>query len=224
MNIRPEPAAIKIAGRRIGPGYPPYVIAELSANHNGKLETALNLVAAAAEAGADAVKIQTYRADTITMKSDKPQFQIKGGLWGGQTLYELYDAAHTPWEWHAALFEKARDSDITMFSSPFDGSAVDLLQSLGSPAFKIASFEAVDLPLIARVASCGKPVILSTGMASEDEIRTAVETARQAGCEDLVVMHCVSAYPAAAKDYNLRTLVDIGVRHDVLTGLNTLGF
>jgi N-acetylneuraminate synthase len=211
---------VEIAGRKIGPDYPPYVIAELSANHNGNIQTALKLIEAAAEAGADAVKIQTYRPDTITIKSDKPEFRIEGGLWHGQTLYELYESAYTPWEWHESLFEKARETGITLFSSPFDDTAVDLLESLAAPAFKIASFEAVDLPLIRRVAKSGKPIMISTGMANEDEIAAAVETARQAGCEELIVMHCVSAYPAPSSDYNLRTLADIAARHRVLTGLS----
>jgi pseudaminic acid synthase len=211
---------IHIAGRPIGSGHPPYVIAELSANHNGSLDTALQLIGVAKGAGADAVKIQTYRADTITLDSDAPEFVIRGGLWDGRRLHDLYEEAHTPWEWHETLFEHARRLGITLFSSPFDPTAVDLLDRLGAPAFKIASFEAVDLPLIRYVASKGKPMIISTGMADAGEISEAIEAARSGGCRELVVLHCVSGYPAPAGDYNLRTMADMAARFGVLTGLS----
>ena len=209
-----------IEGREIGPDYPPYMIAELSANHNGNIETAFRLIEAAKLAGADAVKIQTYRADTLTIDCDKPDFQVQGGLWNGKTLYQLYEWAHTPWEWHEALFEKARDIGITIFSSPFDSTAVDLLEEMGAPAYKIASFEIVDLSLIRYVAKTGKPIILSTGMATKEEISEAVITAREHGCEQLAVLHCVSGYPAPVKDFNLKTMVDIGCSFGVVTGLS----
>lgn len=212
--------AIHINGRRIAADAPPYVIAEMSANHNGSMENAFRIIEAARDAGADAVKLQTYRPDTITLDCNSDDFRIKGGLWDGRTLFELYKEAHLPWEWHGPLFSHARKLGITIFSSPFDTTAVDLLEDLGTPAYKIASFEAIDLPLIRYVARTGKPMIISTGMADAREISEAVATAREAGCRELALLHCVSGYPAPAGDYNLRTIPHMENLFGVNVGLS----
>ncbi|MGI1671160.1 MAG: pseudaminic acid synthase [Neptuniibacter sp.] len=215
-----EVPSINIAGRRIAADVPPYIIAELSANHNGRIETAIRIIEEAKKAGADAVKLQTYSADTITLDCDTKDFQIDSGLWAGKTLYQLYQEAHMPWEWHKPLFEYANKLGITIFSSPFDTTAVDLLEDLNTPAYKIASFEAVDLPLIKYAASTGKPMIISTGMADAEEIQEAIDAAREGGCTELAILHCVSGYPAPAEDYNLRTIPNMVERFGLVTGLS----
>jgi pseudaminic acid synthase len=212
--------SITIAGQTIGEDSPPFMIAEMSANHNGKIETAFKIIEAAKHAGADAVKLQTYRPDTITLNCDSEDFRIRGGLWDGRTLFELYQEAHMPWDWHAPLFEHARKHGITIFSSPFDNSAVDLLEDLNTPAYKIASFEAVDLALIKYVATTGKPMIISTGMANAEEIQEAIEAAQAGGCKQLAILHCVSGYPAPPEDYNLRTIPNMKQRFGLVTGLS----
>jgi pseudaminic acid synthase len=211
---------MQIESRVLGKEFPPYIIAELSANHNGSLERALQTIDAAKRCGADAIKLQTYTADTMTIDCDAPDFMIKGGLWDGFKLYDLYKWAETPHEWHQAMFEHARKIGITVFSTPLDETAVDLLEGLNTPAYKIASFELVDLPLIKYVASTGKPLIMSTGMASEVEIEEAVTTARDAGCKDLVLLHCISSYPAPMDQANLRQIPELAKRFGVLTGLS----
>ncbi|MFN3513524.1 MAG: pseudaminic acid synthase [Phenylobacterium sp.] len=211
---------VEIAGRKVGPDHEPYVICELSGNHNGSLDRALAMVDAAANTGCDAIKIQTYTADTITMDVDRPEFRIHGGLWDGRSLYELYQEAHTPFEWHAAIFERAKKRGVTIFSSPFDETAVDLLAGLDAPAYKIASFEAVDLPLIRYAAAKGKPLIISTGMANEAEIAAARDAALQAGADGVILLHCVSSYPAVFEDANVRTVPDMMRRFGVPVGLS----
>jgi len=211
---------IVIDGRKIGAGYPPYVIAELSANHNGKLQKALDTITKAKSCGADAVKLQTYTADTMTIDSDHEDFYIQGGLWDGYKLYDLYKEAETPFEWHKAMFDHARKIDITCFSTPFDETAVDLLEDLNVPAYKVASFEATDLPLIKYIASTKKPMIMSTGMANFEEIEEMVETARDAGCKDLILLHCISSYPAPVDQSNLLTIPDMRKKLGVQIGLS----
>lgn len=211
---------IMIAGRAIGSSHPPYVIAELSANHNGSLHHALEIMEAAKEAGADAVKIQTYTPDTITIDHDGPGFKIEGGLWAGSTLYALYAQAHTPWEWHKAIFDKGRELGLAVFSSPFDVTAVDFLEGLNVPAYKIASFELVDLPLIRKCASTGKPLILSTGMARLGEIGEAVEAAVEAGAKDIALLHCTSGYPTPPEEADLKTIPHLADAFGRVTGLS----
>lgn len=211
---------ITIDGKRIGPGYKPYIVAELSANHNGDINRAYKIMEEALKSGADAIKIQTYTHETMTIDCDKDDFQIHGGLWDGLSLYNLYKNAHLPWEWNALLFKKAKELGITLFSTPFDFSAVDLLEELAAPAYKIASFELIDLPLIAKVAQTGKPMIISTGMGNEEEIEEAITVAKNNGCEELIILHCVSGYPAPVEQYNLKTIPDMKSKFNVLAGLS----
>jgi N-acetylneuraminate synthase len=217
-----SPDAITIGGHRVGPGERPFVIAEMSGNHNGSLERALEIVDAIAGTGAQAVKLQTYRADTITIDADGPAFRIRDdhGLWGGRNLYQLYEQAHTPWEWHEPLFARAREHGLVPFSSPFDPTAVDLLESLDAAAYKVASAELVDLPLIRRMAATGRPLVISTGMATLAEIDDAVTAARSAGCTELVLLACTASYPADPADANLLTIPTLRDAFDVPVGLS----
>jgi pseudaminic acid synthase len=220
-------SGLQIGGRRVGPGQPPFVIAELSGNHNGSLDRALAIVDAAADAGADALKLQTYTPDTMTLDIDAREFHIgdPASPWAGSSLYALYGKAHTPWDWHEPLFARARRHGLIAFSTPFDASAVDLLESFDTPCYKIASFENTDLPLVRRVAATGKPLIVSTGMATLDELEVTVAAAREAGCRDLVLLKCTSTYPASPVDSNLATIPDLRARFGCEVGVSdhTLG-
>lgn len=214
--------SFEVATQRIGEAERPFIIAEMSGNHNGDLQRALDIVDMVAASGAQAVKLQTYTADTITIDSGRPEFSISAdhALWGGSNLYQLYKQAHTPWEWHAPIFERARSHGLIPFSSPFDATAVDLLESLDAPLYKIASLEIGDLPLLRLVARTGKPVILSNGAATLAEIDTAVQTIRAEGNEQIIVLACTSSYPAAASESNLRTIPVIRDAFGVQVGLS----
>lgn len=213
--------AIAIGARKIGAGHPVYVIAELSANHHQDYEQAIRLVHAAKEAGADAVKLQTYTPDTITLRSDREYFRVGGGtLWDGRTLHDLYGEAYTPWEWQPKLKQAANDLGIELFSSPFDDTSVDFLERMNVPAYKVASFELVDIPLIQKIARTGKPMIMSTGMATTDEIEEALRTASEAGATQIALLKCTSSYPAQSEDMNLRTIPEMMRRFGVPVGLS----
>lgn len=213
---------IRIANRPIGRNYAPFVIAEMSGNHNQSLERALRIVEEAAKAGAHALKLQTYTADTMTLDLAVREFYISdpASLWYGKSLYQLYQEAHTPWEWHEPIFTRARELGLIAFSTPFDESAVDFLEELDVPAYKIASFENIDLPLIRKVATTGKPMIISTGMATTAELEETVHAAREAGCRDLILLKCTSAYPANPEDSNLLTLPHMRERFGCEVGLS----
>jgi N-acetylneuraminate synthase len=213
---------VRIGKHTVGPGHRPFVIAEMSGNHNGDLDRAMAIVDEVARSGAQALKLQTYRADTITIDVDGPAFRVSDdhSLWGGENLYSLYEKAHTPWEWHAPIFERAASLGLTVFSSPFDPTAIELLESLDAPAYKIASAEIVDLPLIELAARTGKPLIISTGTANVAEIHAAVDTARRAGNDQLIVLGCTASYPADPADSNLRGIPLIRDTFDVVPGLS----
>jgi pseudaminic acid synthase len=212
--------AIRIGDRRVGAGQPVYVIAEVSANHNHRFDQAVKIIHAAKDAGADAVKLQTYTPDTMTIASNRAEFRIEGTLWDGRNLHELYGEAYTPWDWQPRLKQVANDLGMDLFSTPFDATAVDFLEEMKVPACKLASFELVDLPLIRKMAQMGKPLIMSTGMATVEEIDEAVRTAREAGAREIALLKCTSAYPARAEEMNLRTIPELSRRFDVPVGLS----
>jgi N-acetylneuraminate synthase len=213
---------MRIANRELGPGHPPLVVAEMSGNHNQSLDRALEIVDAAARTGAHALKIQTYTADTMTLDLDEGDFRIDdpNSLWTGKSLHKLYEEAHTPWEWHAPIFERCRQHGMIGFSSPFDATAVDFLESLDVPCYKIASFENTDIPLIRKVAATGRPMIISTGMATDTELEESVAAAHAAGCRDLILLKCTSTYPATPENTNIRTIPDLHARFGALAGLS----
>lgn len=211
---------MKIGNKKIDKSSPVFIIAELSANHNGSLETAIETIKAAKRAGADAIKFQTYTADTITINSDKPDFVISGTIWEGKNLYQLYQEAYTPWEWHKMLFDVAKDEGLVCFSSPFDKTAVDFLENLDAPAYKIASFEITDIPLIEYVASQGKPVIISTGIATQDDIELALDACHRMGNKDVALLKCTSSYPAPIEEANMVMVKDMANRYQIITGLS----
>ena len=211
---------ITLDDKTVGEGASPYVIAELSGNHNGSIERAKAIITSAAENGADAVKLQTYTAATMTIRSERPEFRIEGGLWDGYTLWDLYEWAHTPFEWHAELFAHARACGITCISTPFDESAVELLEGLNAPYYKVASFELTDLPLVRRIAQTGKPMIMSTGMADTGEIARSLETAREHGSGEIVLLHCISGYPTPIAEANLKAIPALAEKFGTLVGLS----
>ena len=218
LNLKPH---IEINGRKIGSGQPTYIIAEISANHHQDFDRAVELVHLAHQSGADAVKLQTYTADTLTIDSDQPHFQInQGTVWDGTRLYDLYEEAYTPWEWQPELMKIANQIGVDLFSSPFDATAVDFLESMNAPAYKIASFEIIDVPLLRKVAATGKPVIVSTGMATINEIEQAVETLHINGCDQIALLQCTSAYPAPVETMNLNTIADLKSRFQIPVGLS----
>ncbi len=210
----------KISNKSVGLNRPPFIIAELSGNHNGDLSRAIKLIELAAEAGVDAIKLQTYTADTLTLDHDGPEFMITDGPWKGRRLYDLYQEAHTPWDWHPQLFVRAKELGLIIFSSPFDETAVDFLEELDCPAYKIASFECIDTPLILKCSQTKKPLIISTGLANQIEISEAVKTATEGGATGIALLHCVSAYPANSKDYNLRTIPFLQSTYNIPIGLS----